>query len=78
MSELLRLRHLRGLTQDDLAVLTGKSRVAISLFERGLRRPAPETVVKLAHALRVSSTRLNATLPDAPVEDEPAGEAVTS
>lgn len=71
MSDLLRLRNLRGYTQTDLAVLTGKSEAAISRFERGERRPTPETVVKLARALRVSSTRLNTLLPDAPVEMEP-------
>jgi transcriptional regulator with XRE-family HTH domain len=70
LSELLRLRNQRGLTQADLAVLTNKSEAAISRFERGERRPAPETVVKLAQALRVSSTRLNALLPDVPVESE--------
>jgi transcriptional regulator with XRE-family HTH domain len=70
MSDLLRLRNQRGLTQADLAVLTNKSEAAISRFERGERRPAPETVVKLARALRVSSTRLNALLPEAPVEVE--------
>jgi transcriptional regulator with XRE-family HTH domain len=72
MSDLLRLRNLRGYTQADLAVLTGKSEAAISRFERGERRPDPETVVKLARALRVSSTRLNAALlSNAPVEVEP-------
>ena len=71
MSYLLRRRNQLGLTQADLAVLSGKSEGAISRFERGERRPAPETIVKLARALRVSSTRLNALLPDAPVEAEP-------
>jgi transcriptional regulator with XRE-family HTH domain len=72
MSDLLRLRNLRGYTQADLAVLTGKSEAAISRFERGERRPDPDTVVKLARALRVSSTRLNAALlSNAPVEVEP-------
>ena len=72
MSDLLRLRNLRGYTQADLAVLTGKSEAAISRFERGERRPDPETVVKLARALRVSSTRLNAALlSNAPVKVEP-------
>lgn len=68
MTELLRLRRQRGYTQADLAVLTGKSEAAISLFERGQRRPSPATIVLLAHALRVSSTRLNASLPHARVE----------
>jgi transcriptional regulator with XRE-family HTH domain len=71
LSELLRLRNLRGFTQADLAVLSNKSEAAISRFERGELRPAPETVVKLAQALRVSATRLNGLLPDAPVEAEP-------
>jgi DNA-binding XRE family transcriptional regulator len=66
--ELVRLRNRRGYTQADLAVLTGKSEAAISRFERGERRPAPETVVKLARALGVSATRLKALLPDVPVE----------
>jgi transcriptional regulator with XRE-family HTH domain len=77
MSDLLRLRNRRGYTQADLAVLTGKSEAAISRFERGQRRPAPETVVKLARALGVSSTRLNALLSDAPVEAEPPDQAAS-
>jgi transcriptional regulator with XRE-family HTH domain len=77
MSDLLRLRNLRGFSQADLAVLTGKSEAAISRFERGERRPAPETVVELARALRVSSTRLNALLSDAPVEVEPCDGAAS-
>ena len=77
MSDLLRLRKQARLTQADVAVLTGKSEAAISRFERGERRPAPETVVKLARALRVSSTRLNALLADAPVEVEPVDEAAS-
>lgn len=71
MSELLRLRNLRGFTQADLAVLSNKSEAAISRFERGELRPAPETIVKLAQALRVSATRLNALLPNAPLEAAP-------
>jgi transcriptional regulator with XRE-family HTH domain len=64
LSELLRLRKRARLTQAGLAVLTGKSEAAISRFERGERRPAPETIVALAQALRVSATRLNALLSD--------------
>jgi transcriptional regulator with XRE-family HTH domain len=71
LSELLRLRNLRGFTQADLAVLAERSEAAISRFERGELRPAPETIVKLAQALRVSSTRLNALLPDAPLDEAP-------
>jgi transcriptional regulator with XRE-family HTH domain len=77
LSDLLRLRNLRGYTQADLALLTGKSEAAISRFERGERRPAPETVVKLARALRVSSTRLNALLADATAEGEPSDQAAS-
>ena len=58
-------------------MLTGKSEAAISRFERGQRRPAPDTIVKLARALRVSSTRLNALLPDAPVKAEPFDQAAS-
>jgi transcriptional regulator with XRE-family HTH domain len=77
MSDLLfRLRKGRGYTQAALGVLSGKSEGAISRFERGERRPAPETVVKLARALGVSATRLNAALrSDAPVEAEPLDKA---
>jgi transcriptional regulator with XRE-family HTH domain len=76
VSYLLRLRILRGYTQAELGVLAGKSEAAISRFERGERRPAPETVVKLARALRVSATRLNAALlSDAPGEVEPLDQA---
>jgi transcriptional regulator with XRE-family HTH domain len=78
LSELLRLRNLRGYTQADLALLTGKSEAAISRFERGERRPAPETIVALARALRTSSTRLAASLADAPVEVQTPDEAASS
>jgi transcriptional regulator with XRE-family HTH domain len=77
LSGLLLLRKRARLTQADLAVLTGKSEAAISRFERGERRPAPETVVALARALRVSATRLNALLSDAPVEVEPVDGAAS-
>jgi transcriptional regulator with XRE-family HTH domain len=77
LSDLLRRRNQLGLTQADLAVLTGKSEAAISRFERGERRPAPDTIVKLAQALRVSSTRLKALLPDPPVEAEPFDQAAS-
>jgi transcriptional regulator with XRE-family HTH domain len=77
LSALLLLRKQARLTQAGLAVLTGKSEAAISRFERGELRPAPETVVKLAQALRVSATRLNALLADAPVEAEPFDQAVS-
>jgi transcriptional regulator with XRE-family HTH domain len=77
LSDLRRRRNQLGLTQADLAVLTNKSEAAISRFERGERRPAPDTIVKLAQALRVSSTRLKALLPDTPAEAEPFDQAAS-
>jgi transcriptional regulator with XRE-family HTH domain len=77
LSELRRLRNLRGLTLADVAVLTGKTESAISRFERGQRSPTPETVVALAHALRVPATRLNALLAGAPLEAEAPDEAAS-
>jgi transcriptional regulator with XRE-family HTH domain len=77
-SELLRLRTRRGFSQAALAMLVGKTEGAISRFERGERRPAPETIVKLAQALGVSATRLNTALrSDASVEAEPPDQAAS-
>jgi transcriptional regulator with XRE-family HTH domain len=48
---LKRQRVLAGLTQEELAERAGLSREAISLLERALRRPYPDTVRRLADAL---------------------------
>src|SRR5947209_10910434 len=48
---LKRQRVLAGLTQEELAERAGLSREAISLLERALRRPYPDTVRRLADSL---------------------------
>jgi predicted ATPase/transcriptional regulator with XRE-family HTH domain len=48
---LKRQRLLAGLTQEELAERAGLSREAISLLERALRRPYPDTLRRLADAL---------------------------
>jgi transcriptional regulator with XRE-family HTH domain len=70
-SSLRRLRKQARLTQADLAVLTDKTEAAISRFESGERRPAPDTVVRLARALGVSAIRLQALLDAEPYEGAP-------
>ena len=55
---LMQARKLRGLSQPDLAIKTGLTRQAISLFEKKLNgiTPSPETLVKLAQSLNVNIT----------------------
>src|SRR5205085_9313885 len=48
---LKRHRVMAGLTQEELAERAGLSREAISLLERALRRPYPDTLRRLADAL---------------------------
>src|ERR671931_2102922 len=48
---LKRQRVLAGLTQEELAERAGLSREAISLLERALRRPYPDTLRRLADPL---------------------------
>lgn len=47
------LRKQRGLTQEDLAMRTGRSVDAVSQWERGLNWPTFETLIRLADALDV-------------------------
>lgn len=47
------LRKLRGLTQEDLAMQTGRSVDAVSQWERGINWPNFETIERLAKALDV-------------------------
>src|SRR5918911_5468351 len=48
------LRERRGLTQMELAILSGVSRATIARYEAGeQRRPHPATVRKLARVLKV-------------------------
>ena len=48
---LRRVRTERGLTQEQLATITGLHRTEISLLERGQRKPLLETVVALCRGL---------------------------
>ncbi|VVT31924.1 helix-turn-helix transcriptional regulator [Rhizobium sp. EC-SD404] len=50
---LKQLRKLRGLTQEDLAQLTGRSVDAVSQWERGVNWPSFDTLVRLSEALDV-------------------------
>lgn len=53
-----RLRFYRlaqSLTQEQLAWSIGMSRVFISELERGLREPSLGTILRLAHALKISA-----------------------
>lgn len=53
MEELRRIRKLRGLSQVDLAALSGVSQYTITEVETGRREPRPSTLRKLAEALDV-------------------------
>ncbi|MGI9020019.1 MAG: helix-turn-helix transcriptional regulator [Solirubrobacterales bacterium] len=45
-------RHIRGLSQQQLADLTGLDRTTLSRLENGHERPQPRTRAVLARALR--------------------------
>ncbi len=53
-----RFRKEKGLAQVELGKKTGLSQVLVSDYERGRLRPNPETIVKLAQALFVSTDEL--------------------
>jgi len=57
-AQLQRLRVSRDLTQDQLAVKAGLSRIYLSKLELGQHDPALSTLVRLAKVLRVSVTEL--------------------
>jgi len=52
------VRDSRGLTQEQLGELTDLTSESISLFERGLRQPRLETILRLAAALEVEAATL--------------------
>ena len=52
------IRLERGLTQEELAVLSGFHRTYISLVERGLKSPSVRAVVRFSDALRVRPSTL--------------------
>ena len=72
---LRRLRQDRRYTLEALGYLSNRSPALISMIERGVRSPTPETVVALARALGVSAKRLARELaePEPKAEPEPAG-----
>lgn len=49
-----RIRRARGLTQEELAVLTGLSQQYLSDLERGKRNPTIVTIYEISLALDVS------------------------
>ena len=49
--ELKNERRKRLMSQTDLAKATGLSRMSISRYENGTRRPSPETAKKIASVL---------------------------
>jgi transcriptional regulator with XRE-family HTH domain len=53
-----RFRKEKGFTQVELGKKIGLSQVLISDYERGRLRPNPETIIKLAQALFVSTDEL--------------------
>lgn len=52
------LRAERGLTVEALAIMAGIDPATVSRVERGLMRPRPETIVKLARGLGIGAVRM--------------------
>lgn len=48
------LRNEYGISQQELADRTGLTYAAISMYERGLRDPSTETIIKMADVLHCS------------------------
>jgi len=65
--QIKKLRKRQGFSQEELGKLIGVSQQVITNYERGLREPYVETLVKLAGALKVSMDQLIGTKP---VEDD--------
>lgn len=57
------IRTARGLSQDDLAAMIGRSVDAISNIERGKNLPSLETLMALAEGLELTLVDLVGTLP---------------
>ena len=71
---LRQLRQERGLTLQAISVLSDITAAEVSMLERGLIQPRPETVVKLARALGIGAYRMRDILAAPPAaEPEPAG-----
>jgi putative transcriptional regulator len=58
MEDLRQLRKQRGLSLESLGYLAGVDQATISRIERGLATPRPETVVRVARALRIGAKRM--------------------
>jgi transcriptional regulator with XRE-family HTH domain len=56
------VRRERGLTLEAVAYLGQVDQATVSRIERGLVKPSPETVVRLARALGMTIARLTALL----------------
>lgn len=65
---LLEIRKSKGLTQIELARLTGISTRMIAHYETKVKHPAPESLVLLAKALKISTDEL---LGSRPLKNEP-------
>ncbi len=57
-ARLMRRRKQRGLTQEEVAELAGLTPQTISTAERGEKALRPENVVKICHALDISTDYL--------------------
>ena len=55
---LVEIRKARGLSQYDLADMTGISHRMIAHYETIVRHPTPDTVVRLAKVLKISTDEL--------------------
>lgn len=50
--EIAKVRKERGMTQDELARLTGISRVSISRYENGVNEPSMGNIRKISRVLK--------------------------
>lgn len=64
-ARLLDLRSSASLTQAELAKAAGTTQQAVALWERGLRRPGWDQVIRLAAALGVSTEDFSGHVPGA-------------
>lgn len=57
-NKVAKIRIKQGLSQEDLADITGLHRTQISLIERGKRSPRLDTIIRIAKALEISLDKL--------------------
>lgn len=67
---LKQLRKQRGLSMEAVGMLAGIDTATVSRIERGLVRPRPDTIVRLARGLGIRATRMKEIL--AENSDSPA------